>query len=1214
MKIKNLIFTVLVGAAALFTSCMPEEPVINTLEGIELGSTYITIAKGQASATTTMKIVDSWTSSVPEWLTMEPASGSAGDYTLTFIAKADTLSQGDVNITFSGKTQKIIVIRDGEKPKPAGVLFEEPFIGHGQGDFEIKDIVGNPWSYDAKYGMKATAYISGANTDADSYLISPELDLTDETTAILTFEDAVNYMDGNPVESYLSVEVTADNGSNWEKVSVPTWPAGSGWDFVRSGDVDLSKFVGQKIKFAFHYTSNTKASPTWEVKNVKVSNVAGAVPPELAIEPESVVLAAEEGSSAFVKVTTDGEIAVTGPFADTDCKEAADDASWVTVVAAEGGYTITASANEGDARKVYYLFTSSNANGSVEAVLKVTQAAKPGSKGSDPSNPFSVAEIIAALKSGDVSGNVYVKGIISNTTKYNYGPSYNTASFWLSDDGVFNDDLDKDFEAYSAYWLGGSLEAPTAAADIKANFAIGDEVILYGEVTAYTSSSTGKTTYETASKKAKIYSINWALSDDNGVGNLDYPFNTAGAIQFILDTQKAVAAAKEVGETIVLPDVAVAGKASKIVYSFDATHKTGTFWLSDDGVFNDDLEKDFEAYGVYWLENKEWQDGYGQVEVGDEVIVRGQLTAYTSSSTGKTTYETSSKKAYLYSLNGETKADAASTDTWDYTPSDEYLSAANLWKAVDENHTVSWFYNPNWAGELSAPETSFKESTYTIQLNEADDSAEWTSQMWIKPASDFLLDPQKKYTFSCKVHSTTGTDVFIKMYEDGVNWPESFESPATPNRISIAAGETREVVVENFVPLSTPQILLIDFAHHGADNTIHVKDIVVKETGTVTPAGEWDYNPGAGYLADDNLWKANAAGNEMYYYYHCTGADWNGTDTFSSEVPFLTVKESTYGLEYADATTQQWQNQFFIYPAEGHEIALGEANTYKLQLTLGSNVIAPAFFKIEKYNPQGPKHEGELIWEYGAAKLDPSEPLVLEHEITGVSCDNIILVFDFGGNSADTKVYIKDITLVKTAGEEPAQGPSTIAGIIAAIPESATGNNTAVEFEANLTSPAVVSYVNGKNAYIQDETGAILLYLTDHGLTAGDAIKGKLSVKAYWYNGIPEMVAVGSEYEKTSGTAPSPKEITIADLLANYDANLLRLVKLSGVTVTDGIADGDRNGKIVQGGAEIAVYAQLNNVGLTLAEGANGDLVTIPGYYKTNKQVYFWDNAWFTEN
>ena len=38
-----------------------------------------------------------------------------------------------------------------------------------------------------------------------------------------------------------------------------------------------------------------------------------------------------------------------------------------------------------------------------------------------------------------------------------------------------------------------------------------------------------------------------------------------------------------------------------------------------------------------------------QVAAGDEVVIKGQLTLY------KTTYETSSKKAWLYSLNGATE-------------------------------------------------------------------------------------------------------------------------------------------------------------------------------------------------------------------------------------------------------------------------------------------------------------------------------------------------------------------------------------------------------------------------------------------------------------------------------------------------------------------------------------------------------------------------------
>ena len=70
-------------------------------------------------------------------------------------------------------------------------------------------------------------------------------------------------------------------------------------------------------------------------------------------------------------------------------------------------------------------------------------------------------------------------------------------------------------------------------------------------------------------------------------------------------------------------------------------------------MFNDDLTKDFEAYSVYWLGNKSWVEGNGQVAVGDKVVLCGKLTKYTKND--KSTYETSSKKAYVYSINGKTE-------------------------------------------------------------------------------------------------------------------------------------------------------------------------------------------------------------------------------------------------------------------------------------------------------------------------------------------------------------------------------------------------------------------------------------------------------------------------------------------------------------------------------------------------------------------------------
>ena len=268
-------------------------------------------------------------------------------------------------------------------------------------------------------------------------------------------------------------------------------------------------------------------------------------------------------------------------------------------------------------------------------------------------NPYMASEIATLLANGTTfDENVYVKGVISQKTTYNYGgeKQYNTASFWISDDGKANGVAEdgkttteptKDFECFGVFWLGGSLETPTAGADIKANFEVGDEVVVYGAVTWYAKSGVA----ETSNKKAKIYSLNRATTDENGVGNASYPFNTAGAKAFIdLKVAEEAAAKAADAPAPVFPNVCVKGIINEVVYTYNADKGTCTFWMSDDGS-----AKDFEAYSLYYFDNKAWVEGNKQIAVGDEVIVKGQLTKY------NTTYETSSKKAWLYSLNGATE-------------------------------------------------------------------------------------------------------------------------------------------------------------------------------------------------------------------------------------------------------------------------------------------------------------------------------------------------------------------------------------------------------------------------------------------------------------------------------------------------------------------------------------------------------------------------------
>lgn len=196
---------------------------------------------------------------------------------------------------------------------------------------------------------------------------------------------------------------------------------------------------------------------------------------------------------------------------------------------------------------------------------------------------------------------------------------------------------------------------------------------------------------------------------------------------------------------------------------------------------------------------------------------------------------------------------------------------------------------------------------------------------------------------------------------------------------------------------------------------------------------------------------------------------------------------------------------------------------------------------------------------------------------------------------------------------EPTVGPgNTVAEIVAQITSADKDNPSAYSVD-NLAG-AVVSYVNGNNAYIEDKSGAILLYLADNGLAAGDIISGALSGTGYLYNGLPEITSIGNAYIKTTGGTIPETTITLAELSANHAANLSRRVLVKGVTVTDGIKNGDRNGIISQGaGVEYPVYAQLNNKGLTLNAGDIGDMVLFVGVYNTTNQLLFWDNNFFTQ-
>ncbi len=195
---------------------------------------------------------------------------------------------GDINVDFDGGTQ----------PGGETVVFEESFAT-SQGNFEIdnkqlpeggtfvwKHDAGTPEGGNPYYYMKASAFINKAAKASESWLISPEVDLSTATNATLTFMHIINH--AGDMQTQQTLWVTETSTENWQQVTIPNYPAGNNWNEVSSGNIDLSAYAGKKIKFAFKYVSTTADAATWEVYDVKVvanGEGGGTVDPEPEPEP-----------------------------------------------------------------------------------------------------------------------------------------------------------------------------------------------------------------------------------------------------------------------------------------------------------------------------------------------------------------------------------------------------------------------------------------------------------------------------------------------------------------------------------------------------------------------------------------------------------------------------------------------------------------------------------------------------------------------------------------------------------------------------------------------------------------------------------------------------------------------------------------------------------------------------------------------------------------
>ncbi|MBO4633903.1 MAG: BACON domain-containing protein [Bacteroidales bacterium] len=667
MKLKYCIVS-LFALAFTLVSCQQEAD--HYLSAIKVSTSYVSLPAAGGDVTLTLTAESDWAFSEiysiktgekdengkditvmkasPEWLTIDPLSGQAGENVITLHADETADTQETVlEITCAGKTQIVNVIQMTQKVVPAEITVKEAveMIKADQGIdsyVRVRGIVCKILEISPQYG-NATFFISDDGTYSGSY-------------------GADGQGDGNWLEVYRCYWLDNTKFTTGEEFSV-------GDELLIAGNIMSYKGTPETKQGAAYVEEYTPSLIQTEAFDFEM-------------------LPAIDTTFEFVVTAKVSPLLVTS------------DASWlqITGVSKEGAYVLHADANDYTAVRTANILI--NGPGAVKSVA-VKQAGIPATGAS-------VTDIVKMADESEVETlecTVIAKttmGVViwdGETALYVYGnqaaeaiPGDNVKVFGLKKtyNGVPEIAFDKDKEGHKVEII--SHGNPYTVPDAKD---ITEEAGTYAATQAEYVKLTGTLSisgsyynlaleaFGDGSKQGSIVAPQESLNADsyegksitvtgwfNGLSGggkyiniiatkiVEYQANAKGSLSNPYTASEM--AMTLMGGTTFDENVYVKGIISDIRFTFSADFDTATFWISDDGTaygVSEDHKstteptKDFMAYSAYLFGvGNEWEEGNKQVAVGDEVILCGKVTCYNG-----TVAETVSKQAFIYSLNGATE-------------------------------------------------------------------------------------------------------------------------------------------------------------------------------------------------------------------------------------------------------------------------------------------------------------------------------------------------------------------------------------------------------------------------------------------------------------------------------------------------------------------------------------------------------------------------------
>ncbi len=274
--------------------------------------------------------------------------------TLTVVTDAATYTKAIPEREFARSHTRTFGLDLDKAERTAGVVevvktlpYSEAFTAN-QGDFTIENVVmpaglSYVWSHgshNTDVYMQATAYVSGTRYETESMLVSPWIDLTEVTSAEVSFSNAYKYV-STPEDFFTFWVKTDEDGAEWTQETINNYGAGNfAW-----GDavVKLTKYAGNKVKVAFKYVSGgtDSSTGTWEITNF--SAYASKLDTELSYDVDMITVNVDEIDDFEAPVLVNpNNLAVTYASDNEDVAEVDEDGN-VTLTGDAGSATITAS-------------------------------------------------------------------------------------------------------------------------------------------------------------------------------------------------------------------------------------------------------------------------------------------------------------------------------------------------------------------------------------------------------------------------------------------------------------------------------------------------------------------------------------------------------------------------------------------------------------------------------------------------------------------------------------------------------------------------------------------------------------------------------------------------------------------------------------------------------------------------------------------------------